>query len=113
MARKKMSKLEKAFYKRHPRANVEPELQLRLKAIAAKSAKPRKASDRFLPMLHKYSQGQVGAGSQDQFFRVLSRMRWVGSNGKITATGRKALRRYRNRVLNAPARVMFGRRKKS
>lgn len=112
MARRKLSKLEKAFYTRHPRANVEPELQLRLKAIAAKSKKPRKATDKFLPMLHKYSQGKVGAGSQDAFFKVLSRMRWVGTDGKITMTGRKALRRYRNRVLNTPARVMYGKRSK-
>jgi hypothetical protein len=112
MARRKLSKLEKAFYKRHPRPNVDPELQQRLKAIAAKSKKPRKATDRFLPMLHKYAQGQVPSGSQDQFFKVLTRMRWVSSQGKVTLTGRKALRRYRQRILAAPARVMMTRRRK-
>ena len=103
---RRMTKLEAAFYRRHPRPNVEPSHQdiLHARGLRRGTRRP-KPGDKFVSQLHSYSTARLVPN--DRQMKVFVSMGWVGVNGKITKKGRKALNRYRRRMISLPTQAMM------
>lgn len=105
MARR-LTKLEKKFYLKHPRPNVEPSDQLLLKAKGRRRGSKSKRSDRFIGKLNLYSQAKLNPS--DSLMKVFIGLGWVGVTGKITVKGRRAVTSYNSRKgATGARRVMY------
>lgn len=104
MAKKRrLTPLEKRFYKKHPKSTVAPATKLVLEAKGRKR-KASKPTDRVTAILHRYSKGEVKptAGVMQMF----TKLGLVGDSGSITAKGEKLLASYRRRKIANPRAVM-------
>lgn len=110
MSRRRLTKLESAFYKRHPKPNVEPSHQdiLHARGLARGRRGKLGPKGKFLSKLHRYSTTRLTPSDADM--RLFISMGWVGkAGGRITVKGRKALTKYRRRMILSPSPAMMTR----
>ena len=103
MARR-LTPLEKRFYKKHPKSTVSPAKKLVLEA-RGKRRRSSKPTDKVIAILHRYSKGELKPGVG--IMRMFTGLGLVGDSGSITAKGEKLLTSYRRRKIAIPSAVMI------
>ncbi len=105
--KRRLSKLEKRYYKKHPPATVAPVTKVMLKARGARAGRGKSlASDKIASKLYRFSV-QRGRGVKlspsSPLVLSLSRLGLIGASGTITARGEKMLADYRRRKVLRPS----------